>query len=266
MRTILCMLLVAGLLVVPGCRKKPKPEPETKEAPTKKVEKNTATTPAVTPTPTQTQTPPVQNIRRNIVQRTGTSDKLRGIHRAMELYANDNNGNYPPVYTKSPDGKPLLSWRVLLLPYMEQDNLFRMFNQSEPWDSPTNKPLLAKMPKVYVSSGNYDVNIKYQTTFLAPVAPETVFPPTGAVNKNSVTDGLSGTIILVDADDESAVEWTRPKDLNVTKINPTLGMGNSHAGGVMVLFGDGVPKVYPTQAPIMIWGRFTRAGGETPTP
>lgn len=266
MRMILCMILVAGLMIVPGCRKKPKPEEKPEETPTKKVEKSTTPVTPVTPTTPQTQTPPTQNIRRNIVQRTGTSDKLRGIFRAMELYANDNNGNFPPAYTKSPDGKPLLSWRVLLLPYMEQDNLFRMFNQSEPWDSPTNKPLLAKMPKVYMSSSNYDVNAKFQTTFLAPVASETVFPPTGSVNRNAVTDGMSGTIILLDVDDEAAVEWTRPKDLAVTKINPTLGMGNSHHGGVMALFGDGTAKVYPTQAPIMLWGRLTRGGGETPNP
>lgn len=266
MRLTISLLIVAVLLTSAGCRKKPKPEMESIEAPAKKTEKSTTTSSSQTGNSSQPQTPPAQNIKRNIVQRTGTSDKLRGIYRALELYSNDNNGNFPPAYTKSPDGKPLLSWRVLLLPYMEQDNLYRMFNQNEPWDGPTNKPLLKNIPKVYLSSSNYDVNAAFKTTILAPVAPETVFPPTGPINRNAVSDGLSGTILLVDADDEAAVEWTRPKDLLVTKQNPTLGIGSSHAGGVMALFGDGTPRIYPTQAPIMVWGRFTRAGGETPNP
>ncbi|MFN6053661.1 MAG: DUF1559 domain-containing protein, partial [Planctomycetia bacterium] len=164
MRLTISLLIVAVLLTSAGCRKKPKPEMESIEAPAKKTEKSTTTSASQTVNSSQPQTPPAQNIKRNIVQRTGTSYKLRGIYRALELYSNDNNGNFPPAYTKSPDGKPLLSWRVLLLPYMEQDNLYRMFNQNEPWDGPTNKPLLKNTPKVYLSSSNYDVNAAFKTT------------------------------------------------------------------------------------------------------
>src|SRR4051794_3490674 len=62
---------------------------------------------------------------------------------------NDQHGALPPATVRGPDGKPLLSWRVLLLPYIEQDALFKRFRLDEPWDSPHNKALLEPMPRIY---------------------------------------------------------------------------------------------------------------------
>ena len=56
---------------------------------------------------------------------------------------------FPPAYTTSKDGKPLLSWRVLILPYLEQEALYKEFHLDEPWDSPHNRTLIARMPAVY---------------------------------------------------------------------------------------------------------------------
>jgi hypothetical protein len=257
MRIFSFLLLAILLGLSSGCKSKKPP-----------VDKNVDSakqTPAVTTPATTTGTPvtpPVVNLKRNAVARTGTGSKLGEVYKALELYANDNNGKYPPPYTKSAQGSPLLSWRVLILPYIEQQNLFNKFNQNEPWDGPTNKPLLSFMPKMYLSSGNYDVNTAFKTTFLAPVAKETIFSPAGGVTKNSVSDGLSNTILIADVDDDFATEWTRPVDLNVNAQNPALGLTNSNPAGFMALFGDGSVKVAPNRPLPNVWAMFTIGGGE----
>ena len=257
MRIFSFLLLAILLGLSSGCKSK-KP-PVDKNADIAK-QTPTVTTPATTTgTPV---TPPVVNLKRNAVARTGTGSKLGEVYKALELYANDNNGKYPPPHTKSAQGSPLLSWRVLILPYIEQQNLFNKFNQNEPWDGPTNKPLLSFMPKMYLSSGNYDVNTAFKTTFLAPVAKETIFSPAGGVTKNSVSDGLSNTILIADVDDDFATEWTRPVDLNVNPQNPALGLTNSNPAGFMALFGDGSVKVAPNRPLPNVWAMFTIGGGE----
>ena len=255
--------LLLGILLgfSSGCKSK-KP-PVDKNADSAKQPPATTTPAATTGTPV---TPPVVNMKRNAVARTGTGSKLGEVFKALDLYANDNNGKYPPAFTKSAQGSPLLSWRVLILPYIEQQNLFNKFNQNEPWDGPTNKPLLSFMPKMYLSSGNYDVNTAFKTTFLAPVAKETVFSPLGGVTKNSVTDGLSNTILVVDADDDFATEWTRPVDLNVNAQNPALGLTASNPAGFMALFCDGSRKVVPNRPYPNVWAMFTIGGGEQVNP
>lgn len=261
MRVFSLLLLLIILGFASGCKSK-KP-PVDKSADSAKQPPST-TAPAVT-TGTSV-APPVSNMKRNAVARTGTGSKLGEVFKALDLYANDNNGKYPPAFTKSAQGSPLLSWRVLILPYIEQQNLFNKFNQNEPWDGPTNKPLLSFMPKMYLSSSNYDVNTAFKTTFLAPVAKETVFSPLGGVTKNSVTDGFSNTILVVDADDDFATEWTRPVDLNVNSQNPALGLTASNPAGFMALFCDGSRKVVPNRPYPNVWAMFTIGGGEQVNP
>ncbi len=255
--------LLMGILLgfVSGCKSK-KPMAD-KNADTNKQTPAT-TTPAVTPSTSVA--PSVQNLKRNAVARTGTGSKLGELFRALDLYANDNNGKYPPPYTKSAQGTPLLSWRVLILPYIEQQNLFNKFNQNEPWDGPTNKPLLSSMPKMYLSSGNSDVNSAFKTTFLAPVAKETAFSPSGGVSKNAISDGFSNTILVVDVDDDFATEWTRPVDLNVNSQNPVLGLTATNPAGFMALFCDGSVKVAPNRPLPNVWAMFTISGGEQVKP
>ena len=63
----------------------------------------------------------------------------------------DVHGRLPPAVVKSKDGKPLLSWRVLILPYLGEGNLYKEFKPDEAWDGPHNKPLLSSMPKVFAA-------------------------------------------------------------------------------------------------------------------
>jgi prepilin-type processing-associated H-X9-DG protein len=141
--------------------------------------------------------------------RTRSANNLKQIGLALHNY-HDVNGAFPPAAVCDKTGKPMLSWRVLILPYIEQDVLYKEFKLDEPWDSEHNKKLLAKMPKVY--------EVPDQT---AP-ATEThyrVFAGNGAVFDYvrgskilDITDGTSNTIMVATA--AAAVPWTKPDELN----------------------------------------------------
>ncbi|MBY0229410.1 MAG: DUF1559 domain-containing protein [Gemmataceae bacterium] len=119
------------------------------------------------------------------------------------------------------DGKKLLSWRVHLLPFIEQEALYRQFKFDEPWDSEHNKKLLDKMPKVFARvKGKAEKGMTHLQTFTGP---GTVWngrrrSPAFA----NIVDGLSNTIAVAEA--SKAVPWTKPEDMEVTeKALPKMG-------------------------------------------
>ena len=81
-----------------------------------------------------------------------SATKLNQIAKAIIAYREANNNNFPAAAIKGADGTPLLSWRVAILPFLGESEkaLYGQFKLSEPWDSPDNKVLLAKMPKVFL--------------------------------------------------------------------------------------------------------------------
>src|SRR5262249_51556565 len=91
--------------------------------------------------------PAVQKTR-EAASRMQNQNNLKEMALAMHNY-HDVNGKFPPAAICDKQGKPLLSWRVAILPYVEQDNLYKQFKLDEPWDSEHNKKLIAQMPKVY---------------------------------------------------------------------------------------------------------------------
>lgn len=143
-----------------------------------------------------------------------TSNDLKQIGLAMHNH-HDAVGYFPHDYTTQ-DGKPLLSWRVALLPYIEQDNLFRKFKLNEPWDSPNNRALLNQCPKTYLSRRHKDPTL---TCYQGFAGPGTVFDPkVPRLTFTMVPDGLTNTIFAVEAED--AVPWTKPVDLPFSDKGP----------------------------------------------
>jgi hypothetical protein len=122
---------------------------------------------------------------------------------------------YPPAYTASEDGKKLLSWRVHILPFIEQNALYKQFKLDEPWNSPHNIALLEQMPDLFRSPVSNAK--KGMTVYRGVGGKQGVFrSPIAKSNKGTsianVIDGTSNTIYLVEASDELAVEWTKPSD------------------------------------------------------
>jgi Protein of unknown function (DUF1559)/Domain of unknown function (DUF4190) len=214
--------------------------------------------------------PAVQKVR-EAAARVQTQNNLKQIALAMHNY-HDMNQFFPPPAIRSPEGKPLLSWRVAILPYIEQQDLYRRFHLDEPWDSPHNIKLLPLMPKVYRLAGlqNEDDDKTFLQVF---VGPNTMFPnpPPGAkppfggplpgVRIGEITDGTSNTILVIEA--ANAVPWTKPEDIPFTVEGPLPALGKHFPGGTQAAMADGAVRPIPPSArPESIKAAITRNGGE----
>src|SRR5439155_17093192 len=118
--------------------------------------------------------------------------------------------DFPAAAICDKNGKALLSWRVAILPFIEQDNLYKQFKLDEPWDSENNKKLIANMPKIYAIPRvtNPDETVTHYRVFYGNGA---FFDLSKGTTVGSVTDGLSNTLMIVEANE--AVTWTKPDDL-----------------------------------------------------
>ncbi len=170
---------------------------------------------------------------------------LHGCHAA--------HGAFPVPANTDAAGRPLLSWRVHLLPYLEHDVLYRQFHWDEPWDSPHNSKLISQMPGVYRSPSRRGVKdlAPGMTCYLAPVGPDTIFPDNTdksvvvGLNMMSISDGTSNTIMLVEAAPEWAVVWTRPDDWQFDPGNPRQGLMGHRRDGFLAALADGYVRLIP---------------------
>ncbi len=169
-------------------------------------------------------------------RRTGCEYNLKAIALAMHNYV-DQQGTFPPAAKYDANGKPVLSWRVLILPYLEQQGLYEQFHLDEPWDSPHNKPLADRMPTVFQCESAQRPSPSL-TTYQVVVDPRSMFTgePT-EVPVSSVSDGTRATLLVVEA--ANPVPWTKPEDLSLASSEPLLGMGSKHPGGFVAAMADG---------------------------
>jgi hypothetical protein len=147
--------------------------------------------------------------------------KLKNIALAMNVYAG-THGTFPPQALCDRDGTPLLSWRVLLLPYIEEDALYRQFKLDEPWNSPNNMRLLPMIPGIYklnFASG-HDRNSTFFQVFVGGGA---AFDGCGLVPRKDFRDGLARTILVIEAG--QPVLWTKPEDLSYAAHRPLPKVG-----------------------------------------
>jgi hypothetical protein len=147
------------------------------------------------------------------------------------------------VYSK--DGKPLWSWRVLLLPFMEQDNLYKSADLTEPWDSPKNKAVSSAIVKVF-SCGAEPAG-EPMTCFKRPTGPGTAHEPGRKIKWQDFLDGMSNTILVVEAG--NPVPWAKPgTDFPLDPKSPQAIRG-PYAAGLVVLRGDGSVATVPGEIP-----------------
>jgi prepilin-type processing-associated H-X9-DG protein len=202
----------------------------------------------------------VQRTREAAARMTSTNN-LKQIGLALHNY-HSSSGAFPAHAIYSKDGKPLLSWRVALLPYVEQDSLYKQFRLDEPWDSPTNLPLLQRMPRVYALPGDEANAAAGNTIYQAIVGPGAVFDPLHPRLKLAeIPDGTSNTIFVAEA--KQPVPWTKPDDLVFDPNGPLPQFSGTFSGGVNVLFVDGSVRFLPKDTPpATLKALITRNGGE----
>lgn len=156
----------------------------------------------------------------------------------MHNYASMHDEQLPPAAVCGADGKPLLSWRVLLLPYIEQQELFDEFHPDEPWDSPHNLALLPRMPTTYAAPGRKRALLpEHHTICHVFVGKDTLFEANKVMKIGAVPDGTSNTILVVEAG--KPVPWTKPEELAFEVDGPLPPLDPIFKNGFRVGMADG---------------------------
>ena len=186
-----------------------------------------------------------------------SSANLEQIGLALLSY-HQNNGHFPAAVSEK-DGKPLLSWRVELLPLISQQNIYAGMNRGKPWDSPENKfysELQLKLFRMPGSNGK-----PHETPYRVAAGKGTLFEPGKRVRLRDVTDGASNTIMAVEA--AEAVPWAKPAPLEYGPKKPLPKLFFDKAGVTRVLMADGSVRLLRKPVkPELLRALLTRNGGE----
>ncbi|WP_197439648.1 DUF1559 family PulG-like putative transporter [Calycomorphotria hydatis] len=177
---------------------------------------------------------------RAAARRAQSINNMKHLMIAMHSYHATHNA-FPAHANYSQNGKPLLSWRVHLLPFLDEEELYNQFHFDEPWDSPHNKTLINKMPDAFREPASGIPKSEFKTNYLAPVGEGFVFDGTPtAIRIRDITDGTSNTIAMLQVDDDNAVVWTKPDDWEFDNKKPYNGLtGKLYNGTLIVALADG---------------------------
>jgi len=176
----------------------------------------------------------------------------------------DVHGRLPAAVVYGADGRPLLSWRVTLLPFIEQRELYEQFRLDEPWDSPHNIKLLSRMPAAYEPPPSMARRMPaYHTIIHVFVGKGTAFEgPDGLNMKKDFPDDYSSTILLIEAG--KPVPWTKPEELAYDAQAPLPELQGVYKDVFRVAFVDGhVRGISNKVSEATLRGAITRNGGET---
>ena len=198
---------------------------------------------------------------RESASRAVSMNHLKQIAQAMHMFHGTKN-HLPAPAIRGRDGKPLLSWRVAILPYLNEEALYSQFHLDEPWDSPRNKSLIAKMPEIYrEASAKQSAG---RTRYLVPVGGGALYSSTDDEPQfKQITDGTVDTIMVVQVPSQDAVVWTKPDDLVFDPKDAKKGLAEEKAGGFNVAFCDGSVRFLRSSIdPKTLKALFTRAGRE----
>lgn len=207
--------------------------------------------------------PAIQKVR-EAAARTKSMNNLKQIGIAIHNY-HDANNRFPEDI-KDKNGKPILSWRVAILPYIEQQALYQRFKLDEPWDSANNKKLSQARIPVFESprfAPPAEGGDSYGLTYYKGIAgPGTMFDPKGKLRFADVTDGLSNTVMVIE--DGDPIPWAKPGDYPFDPKKPLPKITATPNGMVNMLYGDGSVRAVnlKTVEEKRLKAAFTRAGGE----
>jgi hypothetical protein len=210
---------------------------------------------------------PAVQAARQAAQRNQSNNHLKQIGLSLFNY-HEANGSFPAAFSQDDNGQALVSWRVAMLPYLEEAALAKRFHPDEPWDSAGNDALVDQCPNIYKSPGD-QLNPGTETNILGIVGPETVLAVDGPVKLTDISDGASRTIVAVELAG-TGIQWSEPRDITVDELLAAMrrrpserGPHPVYPGGVMCVFADGsVHFISSDIDPMALRSLCTRSGGE----
>ncbi|MBQ2788738.1 MAG: DUF1559 domain-containing protein [Thermoguttaceae bacterium] len=208
--------------------------------------------------------------RREAVLRMQCVNQMKRIGLALQNYSDANEGALPPVYTVDEDGRPLHSWRVLLLPYFDDEAeaaLCEQIRLDEPWDSEWNSQFHDRAPVGFTCpSARAAAGLEFDepfglTSYSVVVGDETAFPAAKERRIWEITDGTSNTLTVIER--KTPVCWMDPTQ-ELTFETFVDEFGSERSGGGNALMADGsVRFVSKTIDETTLRATATAAGGET---
>lgn len=201
---------------------------------------------------------PAVQAAREAARRMQSSNNLKQIGLAFHNF-HDSYKSFPAAAGLDDDGKPMLSWRVALLPFLEEAELYNEFHLDEPWDSEHNITLLERMPEVYRHPAR--ATEPGYTVYQVPLSEHSLLRLSEPSRLQDVTDGTSNTVLALETVAESAVPWTAPQDYEIDEDNPGANLFTNAI--TQFVFGDGSVHVISENVDEQILkALYTRDGGE----
>lgn len=213
--------------------------------------------------------PAVQQVRQ-AARRSQSQNNVRQLILSSHNYESARQA-LPPAYTRDENGKKLLSWRVHILPYLKENELYEKFHLDEPWDSPHNKALISEMPPSFEHPGldlepGHTVYLGVageDAAFSSPGEPENGEQDRTGTKISDISDGTANTIMIVEANGEHAVPWTAPQDFGMDQedlVSPLV--GNWSGDGIIIGHCDGSVRMLTSPTHELLKKMFTISGGE----
>ena len=182
--------------------------------------------------------PAVQNAR-EAARMSQCKNNLKQIGLAMHNYHEIYNA-FPPAFTVDEQGRPLHSWRVLLLPYLDHSPLAEQIDMTQPWDSPRNAAFHSQMPTVFACPSSTQPS-STMTHYVGVVGPNCILSTGQQTRMRDITDGTANTLMV--GETSTAVGWMEPRDLAIESLGQfgdPSGFSGPHMGNsANVLIGDG---------------------------
>ncbi len=202
---------------------------------------------------------------RSSANRSRSTNNMRQMMIGLHSFHNDWKA-FPAAYSVDQNGKPLLSWRVHILPYLDEADLYKQFNLDEPWDSDHNKKLIAKMPQIYGSvheqaEDGKTVYLTIRTKGAVFAAPEgnngdaAIRNPRGT-RLRDIRDGTSNTVLMIEVAGKDAVIWSKPDDLTIDPKNPRQAISTPYGDRVAAGFADGSVRMLRLKLESETWLRL----------
>ncbi|TWT63995.1 DUF1559 family PulG-like putative transporter [Rubinisphaera italica] len=212
---------------------------------------------------------PIVQQSRESGPRSACKNNLKWLALSMHNY-HDLHGVFPSPNHHDGDSPPY-SWRIALLPYIEEDQIFERYNFSEPWDGPTNSTMHSLQLDVFLcpdTSSRLKNHLRTVTDYVAITGEETIFSEGQPTKLTDVTDGTSNTIMFVELAN-SDIHWMEPRDLQFNAISNRMnksgaGLSNIHNGGAYTALVDGSIRYLSEETdPDVLRALMTKSGGET---
>ncbi len=174
---------------------------------------------------------------REAARRTQCKNNLKQIGLALHDY-HEEYGSFPPAYTVDSNGRMLHSWRTLLLPYLEQEQLYRQIDFSKPWYDPANAAAFEATVAVFQCRSTEMP--KNHAIYLGVSGPDFCFRDDEPTRFTDIKDGVSNTLIVVEVPQDRTVPWMSPQDADEALImGLSRGSKSAHTGGFQAALADG---------------------------